>query len=155
MRVGRSSVSDQPIPRSSRRLQVYRIGRVLFNLAPQPIDEDIDRSLLSGAARSRQRLARNDRARVCTEQAQHLALALRDANRIVPSTQFSAFKRENEASEANDAGLEASRRRRAASPQLGGDPQQQFARLELFCEIGSDANFEAALAMLRVATSCQ
>src|SRR6202020_1427305 len=117
MRVGRSSVSDEPIPRSSRRLQVYRIRGVLFNLAPQPIDEDIDRSLLSGAARSRQRFARNDRARVCTEQAQHLALALRDANRIVSSSQFSALKREREAAEADDAGLDVAGRGGSGSPQ--------------------------------------
>src|ERR1700753_1724865 len=100
MRVDRSSASDESIPRSSRRLQVYRIGGVLFDLAPQAIDEDIDRSLLGCAARSRQRLARNDRARVCTEQAQHLALALGDANRIVSSSKLSALKREREASES-------------------------------------------------------
>src|ERR1700730_2444704 len=117
MRVGRSSVSDETIPRSSRRLQVYRIRGVVFNLAPQPIDEDIDRSLLSGAARSRQRLARNDRARVCTQQAQHLALALRDANRIVSSSQFSALEREHEASEEMETGLDAARRRGSGSPQ--------------------------------------
>jgi hypothetical protein len=63
----------------------------LFDLAPQPVDEDVDRSLLSGAARSRQRFARNDRAGVRTEQAQHLALALRDANRIVSSSKLSAL----------------------------------------------------------------
>src|ERR1700678_1140870 len=151
MRVDRSSVSDEPIPRSSRRLQVCRIGGVLLDLAPKPIDEDIDRSLLSGAARSRQRLARNDRARVCTKQAQHLALTLRDANRIVSSSQFSALKREREASEANDAGLDAARRRGSGSSKHRTNPQQQFPRLKRFCEIVVDANFEATHPILRFA----
>src|ERR1700735_831396 len=149
MRVSRSSVRYQAISRSSRRLQVYRIGRVLFDLAPQPIDEDVDRSLLSGATRSRQRFARNDRAGVCAEQAQHLALALRNANRIVSSTQFSALERECEASEATASGLRPARRRGSGSSKHRPDPQQQLPRLKGLGEIIVDANLEAAHPILR------
>src|SRR6202046_311087 len=123
MRVSRSSVRYEPISRSSGRLQVYRIGRGLFDLAPQPIDEDVDRSLLSGGTRSRQRLARKHRAGVGAEQAQHLALALRNANRIVSSTQFSALERECEASEANDSGLRPARPRGSGWAENRTDPQ--------------------------------
>src|ERR1700760_1818872 len=109
MKGGRSSVSDETIPRSTRRLQIDRIGGGLFDLASQAIDENIDRPLLRGAARSRQRFARNDRPGICAQQAQHLSLALGDADRIVASSQFSALEREREASEANDAGLDTAR----------------------------------------------
>ena len=56
-----SSVRYKPVSHAPRCLQIYRIGWVLFDLAPQPIDENVDRSFLGGAARARQRFARHNR----------------------------------------------------------------------------------------------
>src|SRR5271154_1319638 len=103
MRLVPSSVRYESISRPPSRLQIGRIGGGLFDLAPQSIDQDIDRSLLCRAPRSRQRLARNDRAGIGAEQAKHLALAFGDADRLVAGAQLSALEREREAAEAHDS----------------------------------------------------
>jgi hypothetical protein len=155
MHAVRSSVRYKPVSRAPRRLQVYRIGRVLFDLSPQPIDENVDRSLLGGAARARQRLARNDRTGIRAKQTKHLALALRNADRIVSGTQFSPLEREGKTSKANDRGLRGACWSGSGSPKHRTYPQQQFTRLKRLCKIVIDANFETANAILRVATSGQ
>src|ERR1700734_4567694 len=104
MRLVPSSVRYESISRPPSRLQIGRIGGVLFDLAPQSIDQDIDRSLLRRAPRSRQRLEGNDRAGIGAEQAKHLALAFGDADRLVGGAQLSTPARGCEASEADDGG---------------------------------------------------
>src|SRR5580658_4189295 len=141
MRLSPSSVRYESISRPSRRLQICRIGGVLFDLAPQAIDQDIDRSLLRRAARSRQRLTRNDRAGIGAEQAKHFALTFGNADRLVAGAQLPALEREGEWSEAHDGLLGAADRRGPGASEHRADPQEQLARLERFGEIVVDANF--------------
>ena len=149
----RSAMSS--ISRPPSRLQIGRIGGVLFDLAPQSIDQDIDRSLLCRAPRSRQRLARNDRAGIGAEQAKHLALAFGDADRLVAGAQLSALERECEASEAHDGRLGAADRCGPRASKHRADPQEQLARLKRLGQIVVDANFQAAYAILRFAARRQ
>ena len=114
---------------SSRRLQVYRIGRVLFDLAPQPIDEDVDRSLLDRRHSVRTAL-REKRIAPGGTLSQRSVLAARWLMQVNIPARRSAW-RECKASEANDTGLEVARRRGSGASKHRADPRRADAGAQM------------------------
>ncbi len=51
-----SSINEQTVAGPANRLQEQRVGGVRFDLPSQPVDLDVDRPLVAGAARTAQRL---------------------------------------------------------------------------------------------------
>ncbi len=71
-----------------------RIGRIALDLAAQAVDLHVDRALVDRAAVAGERHARHGLARRRRQHAQHLALAVGEADDLVALAQFAARRGE-------------------------------------------------------------
>src|SRR5436309_2469676 len=128
---GRKSTTS-PSRSCAIRLQEQRIGGIALDLAPQAVDLHVDRALVHRAAAG-QRRARHGFAGSDRQNAQHFALAVGQVNDLLALAQFAAIEMKYVRAE-RDLLQRLHRRRRAALEDIA-DPQDQFARLEWFCDI--------------------
>ena len=104
--------NHQPVADAAHGLHEQRIGGIALDLAAQAVDLHVDRALADRAAVAGERHARHGLARRRGEHAQHLALAVGQADRSSPLAQFAAPDVKHEGPEADGFGRR--RRRRAA-----------------------------------------
>ena len=79
----------QDVTLAPDRLQIYRIGRIGFDLAAQPVDLDVDRALSAVAAAACQFVTRDRGPWPLCELPQQVAFAFRQLDRLVLPLEFS------------------------------------------------------------------
>src|SRR5258705_6235695 len=114
------------------RLEEQRIGGIARDLAPEPVDLHVNRTLVDGALAG-QGAARHGLARRHGEDAQHLALAVGEMDGLVALAQFAAVEMVDVGAE-RDLLQRRHRRRRRALENIA-DSQHQLTRLEQLCDI--------------------
>src|SRR6267154_4801495 len=97
----------QPIADSAHGLDEQWVGGIALDLAPQPVDLNVDRAFADGAAIAGKREARHRVARAGREHPHHLALAIGQTDDLLAAAQLAARKMKHKIAESH-----AFRRRR-------------------------------------------
>src|SRR6185295_12720696 len=91
----------QPVADAANSLQIYRIGRVRFDLPAQAVDLDVDRALAGRTVAGGQVTARHRDAGRGGEDRHDLALAIGQVDRLAAAAQLALLAVEGERSEAD------------------------------------------------------
>src|SRR6516225_5452983 len=148
----RASFRIQNVAFAAHCLQIDRIGWILLDLAPEPVDLHVDGALTAILAIVLGKLVpRDSHAGALGEVAQELAFALSEADGFAAAFQLAAADVKHESAHAHLAGSG----RAAAAAKHVAHAQEKLARLERLGQIVVDAGLQPFNALLRLGTRRQ